>query len=228
MPESNRAIANTLYEYPPQSEFNRIVSKEKIYQYAKPSSAIKERFVEQVERIKWQYKLSPETINLPAKQDIKEIQVFTIHLKVKDIHDSVLHTIDKAINFPLIFQLIYNERIKTTMAYKRPSESDKQQWVIYRYFESDWLPIETEHTALPVALNLASLYEQIMRQQLPIKARSDETLHQQLERLNKITTLEKEAGKIQSRLNKEKQFNRKVELNRQLKQLQEKIESLNG
>ena len=113
-------MTSTLFKYPDQCKFNRIVAKEKIYQYAKPTPAIKARFKEQVERIKWQYKLSPETINLPAKHGIKEIQVFHLSLKNKELHESVLRTIDKGINFPIIFQLTYKNQIKTIMAYKRP------------------------------------------------------------------------------------------------------------
>ena len=217
-------MTSTLFKYPPQSEFNRIVAKEKIYQYAKPTPAIKARFKEQVERIKWQYKLSPETINLPAKHGIKEIQVFHLSLKSKELHENVLRTIDKGINFPIIFQLTYKNQIKTTMAYKRPSDNDKHRWVVDSYFESEWMAIECERITLPVAVNLASLYEQILRQFLPIPAREKETLKDHIERVNLVRTKELELGKLQSRINKEKQFNRKVELNKQMRSIKAEIE----
>jgi len=219
-------MPNTLFEYPSQSEFNRIVAKEKIYQYSKPSTAIKARFKEQVERIKWQYKLSPETINLPAKYGIKEIQVFHLSLKTKDLHESVLRTIDKSINFPIIFQLQYKDQIKTSIAYKRPSDSDKQHWVTDAYFESAWLPMDSQRDALPVAVNLARLYEQILRSHLSVEARQDETLKGQIERINKIRTTEIELSKLQSKMNKEKQFNRKVEWNTQARSIKAELEKL--
>lgn len=215
------------FNFPAKSEFNKIVSKEKIYQFVKPSTAIKERFIEQVERIKWQYKLSPETINLPARAYVKEIQIITIKLKTQELHQSVLRTIDKGINFPTIFQLIYKDQIKTGIAYKRPSDSDKQQWVTDNYLESDWQTHNSERQDLPVSLNLESLYEQILRQFIPIESRPDETIKQHIARLNKIHSLESESAKLQSRLNKEKQFNRKVELNAELRTLQAEIEQLN-
>ena len=219
-------MTSTLFKYPKQSEFNRIVAKEKIYQYAKPTPAIKARFKEQVERIKWQYKLSPETINLPAKHGIKEIQVFHLSLKNKELHESVLRTIDKAINFPIIFQLTYKNQIKTSMAYKRLSDNNKHHWVVDSYFEGEWMAIDSERNALPIAVNLASLYEQILRQFLPIPAREEETLKEHIERVNLIRTKETELGKLQSRLNKEKQFNRKVELNKQYRSIKNETEKL--
>ena len=221
-------MTKTLFEYPKQSEFNRIVAKEKIYQYAKPNTAIKNRFKEQVERIKWQYKLSPETTNLPAREGIKEIQVFSITLRdtlvAPQLHESILRTIDKAINFPIIFQLNYKDQIKTSIAYKRPSEHDKQHWVTDSYFESSWQAKGNERIKLPVAVNLARLYEQILRSHLSVEAREDETLKDQIERVNKIRAKETELGKLQSRMNREKQFNRKVELNRIFNELQTEIE----
>jgi len=219
-------MGSTLFSYPKQSEFNRIIAKEKIYQYAKPNTAIKNRFKEQVERIKWQYKLSPETTNLPAREGIKEIQVFHLSLKTKELHESVLRTIDKSINFPIIFQLQYKDQIKTSIAYKRPSDSDKQRWVTDVYFESAWLPMDSQRDALPVAVNLARLYEKILRSHLSVEARQDETLKDQIERINKISTTEIELKKLQNKMNKEKQFNRKVEFNTQARSIKAELEKL--
>ncbi|MFC1509800.1 DUF4391 domain-containing protein [Candidatus Omnitrophota bacterium] len=58
-----------------------MLPKNKIFEHASPTSAVKKLFVREVEKIIWSYKLSPETINLPAKVGILEIQIFTIILK---------------------------------------------------------------------------------------------------------------------------------------------------
>ena len=55
------------FAYPKQAEFNRIVPKSKIYAHAKVSSGSKTCLSAQVAEIVWAYKLSPETINLPAR-----------------------------------------------------------------------------------------------------------------------------------------------------------------
>ncbi len=138
----------------------------------------------------------------------------------------MLRTIDKGINFPIIFQLTYKNQIKTTMAYKRPSDNDKHRWVVDSYFKSEWMAIECERSSLPVAVNLASLYEQILRQFLPVPARAEETLKEHIERVNLIRAKEAELSKLQNRINKEKQFNRKVELNKQYRSIKAEIEKL--
>jgi len=55
-----------LFNYPKAAAFERVLPKSKIYEHSKPSNAVKELFVKQVDKIVWQYKLAPETINLPA------------------------------------------------------------------------------------------------------------------------------------------------------------------
>ena len=53
-----------LFEYPKQAFFGKFVPKNKIYANAKISNALKKKF-SAIEKINWQFKLSPETINLP-------------------------------------------------------------------------------------------------------------------------------------------------------------------
>lgn len=54
-----------LIAYPKQAAFGRVLPKNKIYEHSGANTRLKELFVEQVEQIVWQYKLAPETINLP-------------------------------------------------------------------------------------------------------------------------------------------------------------------
>ena len=67
-----------LFDYPAKATFGRILPKTKIYEYASPTSGLKELFVRQVDQIIWKYKLAPETINLPSTKTAPEIQVFHV------------------------------------------------------------------------------------------------------------------------------------------------------
>ena len=106
-----------MFTFPPQASFNRPVPKSRIYDHAKPSKAIRARFVREVEEIIWSYKLAPETINLPSGADVREIQVFTVTLKTPELSEEVLRTIDEAIPSPLFFRLIHGNRIQGRVAY---------------------------------------------------------------------------------------------------------------
>lgn len=84
-----------LFAWPSQAAVARPVAKVKIYAHAKPTAALRALFVEQIASITWAYKLAPESINLPAKPDVPEIEVFEIALKLPDVSHSVLRCIDK-------------------------------------------------------------------------------------------------------------------------------------
>ena len=147
---------NSLYHFPKQAYFGRIVPKSKIYEYVAPGSKVKNLFVQEVEKMTWSYKLSPETINLPAKDGIQEIQVFTIMLKAGTLKHEVLQVIDKAIPSPILFCLTFAKKIQYVAAYKRPSAADKTKCVISNYFETDWMPDNIEQIELPLVLDLAA------------------------------------------------------------------------
>lgn len=215
-----------LFSFPAQSRVARVVPKSKIYEYGPVNSALRDKFVGQVEQITWAYKLAPETINLPARGGVAEIQVFDITLKTAELDEDVLRAIDRAIPLPIIFQLQHEQRTRMVAAFKRPSEADASKWVIDGYFAGDWLPSSSPRRTLPVALDLQGLYEQFLRCLLPRQARPGESLPEQLQRLNRLRSLQKEHAKLDARLHKEKQFNRKVALNAQLREIQNEIADL--
>lgn len=215
-----------MFAYPKQTEFNRVVPKTKIYAHTRVSKRVKELFVLQVGEIVWRYKLSPETINLPARNGIREIQVFDIHLKTPDIDDAVLVAIDKAIPFPLVLQLIHGDAIQTEVSFKRPSEADSSKWVVEARFRSEHRSFGTTRDELPVALDLAGLYEQIIRRHIPIPARNGESITEQVARFLALEAKQRQRQQLESRLAKEKQFNRKVEMNTALRSLSQELEQI--
>lgn len=219
---SNTASAKestSLVSYPRQAEFGRVVPKNKIYEHGAVKTRLKERFFEQVEQIVWQYKLAPETINLPAKPGVPEIQVFRISLKGPDLDEAVLHCIDDAVQFPLLFELEYEGKVRMVATYKRPSEADSERWVTSEYFWGKWQPTTTERNPLPAALDLRGLYEQLLQRLIPLPARPQETLAELVVRVEQAKAKQREVDKTSARLAKEKQFNRKVEINAHLRQL---------
>lgn len=218
------------FSFPKQAEFNRVLPKSKIYEHGKPSRAVREGFVAQINQIVWQYKLAPETINLPARPNVPEIEVFSIELKTAEISEDVLRCIDRAIPLPIFHILSFEDRTKTVAAYKRPNDADANRWVVDTYFESPWLPTHGKRALqpapLPVSLDMAGLYEQMLRRLMPQPERTGETLRDHVERVTQLRGKQNEYAKLEARLRQEKQFNRKVEKNSQLRALKTEIESL--
>ena len=215
-----------LFDYPKSAAFGRVLPKNKIYEHGSPSTAVKDLFVRQVERITWQYKLAPETINLSSTRAVPEIQIFRIDLRTGELKQDVLYCIDRAINFPIIFELHYEEQVKSIAAYKRPSEADSSKWVLSDYFETLWISSRTQRTPLPIVLDLEILYAHLLTPLMPFQARSGEGLQAFVARMELIRSSQRELEKCESRLRKEKQFNRKVEINAELRALKQELENL--
>lgn len=215
-----------LISYPPKAAFGRTLPKNKIYEHSGANTRLKNLFVDQVEQIVWQFKLAPETINLPAKPGVPEIQVFSIQLKTPELDHDVLRCIDGAVQFPILFELAHDNQIEVVACYKRPNESDASKWVTSDYFSSGWLAANTPRAAMPVALDLGTLYEQLLHRLIPLPPRPQESLAEQVDRVGLLRAKQREVDKAAARLAKEKQFNRKVEINAQLRQLKNELEHL--
>ena len=216
----------TLFQYPPNAAFGRVLPKNKIYQHASPNSSVKELFVRQVEQITWQFKLAPETINIKGTKAVPEIQIFSITLKEGELKNDVLHCIDRAIPFPIFFELRFEERIKPVASYKRPNEADSTKWVLSEYFEGKWIPGSVSRVPLPVVRDLSLLYAELFSPLLPYPPRPQESLKDSVERMECVRLKEKDLERCEARLRKERQFNRKVEINAELRKLKKEFEEL--
>lgn len=217
------------YSYPQQALFGKVIPKNKIYDHADITSSMREKFVQQIDKITWQYKLAPETINLPATENVSEIQVFEIRIRTEELDETILRIIDKAIPFQIVFHIIKPGKIKVKGAFKRPSDADKSKWVVESYFESPWLDDTVSQAPIPIALNLGKLYELILQSVIPEDYNVDliqGSIKEHVDRIELIKMKEREYDKIKIKRDKEKQFNRKAELNTQLKLVQKELEEL--
>lgn len=236
----------TLYDWPSATTFGRVVPKNRIYKHSGANTALKDLFVREVDQIIWSHKLAPETVNLAATRQVTEIQVFRITSRSAMLSRDVLRTIDRAISFPLIFELVHEGRIQLAAAYKRANEADSTRWVVSDYFESDWLPEDTRRTPLPMAINMEALYERLISPlvdaqsarlvpgiaeppqtpYLPAMPEESATLVARIARTEAIKARTRDIERIKARLAREKQFNKRVAINAELRTARQELEWL--
>lgn len=243
-----------LFDWPRAATFGRVIPKSKIYEHTDAGSALKEIFVREVDQIIWAHKLAPETINLAATKVVAEIQIFRITLRTSALDPDVLRAIDRAIPFPLIFELTHGGKVKVAAAYKRPSEADCARWVVGEYFESGWIAEETPRAALPVALDMGALYERLLSplvaeqtarvsapmqpmhglgmsevQQATFTSAPDASpvsLEARIAHAEAVQAKAREVERIKVRLTREKQFNKRVAINAELRAAKQDLERL--
>jgi len=216
------------FDYPMAAAFGRVVPKTRIYEHAGANTALKDLFVTQVDQIVWKFKLAPETINLAATRAVSEIQVFGVSLRTNKLDDEVLRVIDRAIPFPLIFELTWSGKRKAVAAFKRPSEADSAKWVVSEYFATDWAPDDVPRQPLPVALNLGGLYDAILTAMMPVSKAAGEDIQMRVARMEAIRSKTREVDRIKARLAREKQFNKRVAINAELRTAKQELERLSS
>ncbi|WP_151692232.1 MULTISPECIES: DUF4391 domain-containing protein [unclassified Acinetobacter] len=221
-----------LYKFPPQAKVDRLIPKNKFYEQGKANTKIEQLFVDQVENIRWAYKLASSTIHLQDQEDLKEIQIFRVKSRVEDLDVSILSFIDKLILTPIIFEVVYQDKVKVVATYKRLNQADKTKAVIGQYYASEWLE-DHDRIELPLYLKLADLYEYFIAQILPITSSEDSgdddesiSIELKLQRAQQLESLQKQLDKLKSKLRTEKQFNRKVELNKHIYALESDLNKL--
>ncbi len=215
-----------LFAYPPQAAFNRVIPKAKFYERTKLAPSLKAKFVSEISQVVWSYKLAPETINIAPSEAVQEVQVFSVMLKGDAIDEGVLRAIDRSIPSPIIFEVHRAKEATTVAAFKRPSESDSAGWVVADYFHSSWGPSNADRQSLPLALNMSSLYEIIVKAIAPIEGRAGESLQELCNRYSALRSKQVERDRLLAKLKAERQFNRKVELNALVRELDEEISDL--
>ena len=218
-----------LYKFPQQAKVDRLIPKNKFYEQGKANTKLEQLFVDQVENIRWAYKLASSTIHLQDQEDLKEIQIFRVKSRVEDLDVSILSFIDKLILTPIIFEVVYQDKVKVVATYKRLNQANKTKAVIGQYYASEWLE-DHDRVELPLYLKLADLYEHFIAQILPITSSEDSgdddesvSIELQLQKAQQLESLQKQLDKLKSKLRNERQFNRKVELNKKVSELESQL-----
>ncbi|MFX0561137.1 DUF4391 domain-containing protein [Tepidibacillus infernus] len=215
-----------MFQLPSSTLVNRKIPKNKFYEKLQANHHLKELFTEQVESILWKHKLSKDTIRLEPKDDIEEIQIFEIHLKEQTYSLDLLRNIDKAIPYPILHVLMYDGQAKLAIAYKERNQTDDNRSVVRSYHETDWQPVESIELNILQGLDLKAVYENIIRQLLPIKVKPEIELTAVLERQAQIDKLTQECQRLESKIRAEKQFNKKVELNMELQRKRKELNQI--
>lgn len=216
-----------MFDFPPNTLVNRVIPKTRILGNARPSTRLKDLLTHQIQQIRWHAKLSPETIKIPATPQVPEIQVFQLALKGSEIHSDLLAFLDKAIPQPMLWAIeTADHKLAYSAAYKRPSEADASQWVPGPRFTSSFKIHPSFLPPLPIALDLSRLYRAILQPLLPLTARDSEALPALIDRCEQYQSLRRKLTKLTAKVNREKQFNRRVALNQELNQLMTSLNSL--
>lgn len=214
---------------PKSTEFNRRIPKQKFYENISVSPTLKRVFIEQIKVIYWRNKVTATTMNLAAGETVTELEVFEVKLNGQQLDESVLRQIDKEIPYHILFLLEYDGKYQAWTAYKEAAAFGSNAFKVGTYYHTDWLP-ETELPLKVEGLSVDKVYENFVRQIAGDALRSEEgkteSLKESVERDNRRQELEKQVAALQTKVRKEKQLNKQVQLNAELKKLKNELEKI--
>lgn len=212
---------------PKTTEFNKRIPKQKFYEHINVTPALRRIFVDQIKVVYWRNKIAPSTLNLEAGNNVTEIEVFEVKLNCIPLDVSVLRQIDKEIPYHIIFLLEYEGKYQAWTAYKEKARSGFNVFKVDTYYHTDWL-LEDELVLKLNGLNMDTIYENYVRQIAGdvLHTGEAESLKESVERNKQIQLLQKQIVTLQKKIRKEKQLNRQIELNAELKCLRKEISEL--
>lgn len=167
-----------------------------------------------ISKITLKYKLAPNTINIEASENIKEILIFELILNEKNIPKDAIKKIDELVVFPKLFVFKYKEDFCYGIFYKEEK----------KYFFSNW----NEKKEFDfVALNLEKVYENIIKTFFKTQNKNANIdFKKSFELENKIENLKKEIEVLENKIKKEKQFKNQLELSKKLTPLKTQLETI--
>lgn len=213
---------------PKTTEFNKRIPKQKFYENMDISPALKKVFVEQVRSIYWKNKIAASTTNLAAGTDVTELEVLEVRLRSPVPDDSLLRQIDKEIPYHILFLLEYQGKYQAWIGYKEAAASGTNAFKVNGYYHTAWLP-EDELPLKVEGLSVDKVYENFVRQiagDTLKKADAGETLKESVARSEQKQQLEKQIATLQAKIRKEKQLNKQMQMNTELKKLKKELEVL--
>lgn len=213
---------------PKTTEFNKKIPKQKFYDNMENSASIKKIFVEQVKRIDWKNKIAPETTTLAAGNNVQEIEVFEIQLNQPSFDENLLRQIDEIIPYHILFLMEYQGRYQVWVGYKDSADFGKKSFQIKSYYHTKWFD-ENDSPLRMEGLNIDAVYENFVRQiagDKLIQSDFEESLKESVDKEERRKALQKKITALQSKIRKEKQLNKQMEMNNELKKLRRELEGI--
>lgn len=192
---------------PKSCEVNKFIPKKTFYEKVNISSSVKQDFTDKLEKIYWKYKISEDTMNITKTTDFEEIEIFELALKEKCDIKNIINIITKKIPYIILFIIIYNDEFQYAIKFKED------------ILLTDW---NEEKDFNFLGINLKEVNNNIIR-----KFINDEpniNIEEIIENNKQVEELKKKINILKNKINREVQFNRKVELNIELINLEKELE----
>ncbi|WP_418587142.1 DUF4391 domain-containing protein [Phocaeicola sp.] len=213
---------DNILNFPTTTVVNKAVPKNAFYGRSSDSN-LREFLTREFESIVWLYKLAPATLNVEDGEHVHEIDVFYCKMKEDKYSIKPFSTMDGLLPRHTIFIIEYGEKIDLLM---HPKEMlfvhGEQKWKcgvgeLKRDVQIDTKTLNIQGQSMDV------VYNGLLCQISGLSASTKEEYKEQVDLRKQLESIQKQIMTLQKKIKAEKQFNRQMELNTEVRQLRKEI-----
>ena len=238
-------MVDRLYEaldLPDRSYLGKRVYKRFFREHAKLGVTDRKALSDDIDTILWQYTLKTSTVPIQPYHDEEreylEVAIVQVAMKNQRRALRITEIIHRAIPYPVILVLAYDAMVLVSLAHKRLSRAERDAIVAEDFASSDWIdlanPAEVEDQFLESvrfrrlpATDFFRFYGGLFDGVVALEAArvsgrfEVDAIESKREHLRRYTELNREIAELRTAIKNETAFNRKVELNSRIKELED-------
>lgn len=235
---------------PLECRLNNTIYKKLFYENASMNKRDKEIFTNNIDKIIWLYSLKKDTINIkPYKDEEKEyeeVEFIQVNLNSENKYKNIAEIIQRTIPYPMILIFTFENKILLNAAQKRVNRTDESRNTIEEFIYTDWIDLsnlaqreEDFINNLNIRklsfINFYKFYSSFVDKINLFNASKynenfntieDKNPKEIKEISDKIARLDMEISNLKNGIKKEVHFNKKVEMNINIKKLKGKRQVL--
>ena len=216
---------DNILQFPVSTIVDSVVPKNKFYRFMEVNPRMKTHFVNDVESIRWLYKLSPDTLNVTASSDMVEIEVFVATLKQADCPTDLFTFIDTHMPRHLVFILQYEGNSMLLINYKQWKDDTHTAFKITQMFASPWVPASSLSLQID-GQSLSRIYDNFVAQISGIGEHQAGSMEEIVDLRQRISKMQKELETLEKRMRREPQVNLQMEMHAQARKKRKELGEL--
>lgn len=204
-----------MISFPESTRVHRRMPKDAFYKHLQLTTALKDKFVSDVDSIFMEWSLTKDNLNLEKDGEVTEILILYIDLKKQEFDAKIIEVIARQNPHKLVFVMSFE---------------DKRQLAIYhsKLYRTDWIP-EEKVVLSARGFSLDDIWESLIEQVALTEEKESEpefSIDDRLERQERIEKLQKQIEKTEALAWKEQQPKKKFEIYNQLQDYKKQLEDL--
>ena len=202
-----------MYGLPQRTEINKPLHKTKVFEKFDLTASQRDSFDADISRMFITHVVAESTIpTIKAGKEIADFYIIEVSLKRREYAPKNIELLAKFIPRKILFVLHFEEQAQFAIHHTK-------------LICSEWQQRDTLNVPL-AGLDLDAVWENIVATIGSITVQEGNTLTEQIKSDEQKTKLQKQIQLLQQKLNKEKQYNKQIEINAEIKRLKKQLNDI--